>query len=223
MPQHVQLSVNRGDGSRLDMPAIFGDEEVFLLEAYLECVDRLLELPIAREGVSSSFNMQIRDGRITLQSEVPPDDELAALLHRLRPLILNDESTNYAKMSAILGRRFEHEYLRDILKDQRRLFDGRNNQELVRITSNNTVINCEQTLFDWLNGYEYHRDPKKRDKIVSLHRTMPLEHSMPILVGMLGDKVQAIVQLAALIAVTLGREQSIQIAHTTTDTPERYA
>jgi transcription antitermination factor NusA-like protein len=68
-------------------------------------------------------------------------------------------------------------------------------------------------LFDWLNGYEYHRDAAKREKIASLHRLMPLEHSMPILVGMLGDKVQAITQLAGLIAIILGREQSIQVVH----------
>jgi hypothetical protein len=94
MPRDVQLSVDRSE-SRLDMPATLEDHEVAQLEAYLECVDQLLELPVARDGVPCSFKMQIREGRVTLlESEVPPDDELAALLHRLRPLILSDEPTS---------------------------------------------------------------------------------------------------------------------------------
>jgi hypothetical protein len=211
MSRNVQLSVDR-PASRLDMPATLEDHEVAQLEAYLDCVEQLLELPVARDGVPCSFKMQVRDGRVTLlESEVPSDDELAALLHRLRPLILSDEPASYHNIAGLLGRRFAHQYLRDLLKEQRRLFDGRNNQDLVRITANETVINCEQTLFDWLNGYEYHRDAAKREKIASLHRLVPLEHSMPILIGMLGDKVQAIAQLAGLIAVVLGREQSIQV------------
>lgn len=211
MPRKVQISVCRPD-SRLDMPATLEDDEVTQLEAYLDCVDRLLTLPVARHGVPSSFEMQVRDDRVTLlQSEVPADHDLAALLHRLRPLILSKEPTSYHKIAGLLGRRFAHRYLHDLLKEQRRLFDSIKKQELVRITANETVINCEQTLFDWLNGYEYHRDVAKREKIASLHRVMPLEHSMPILIGMLADKVQAITQLAALIAVVLGREERIQV------------
>jgi hypothetical protein len=79
------------------------------------------------------------------------------------------------------------------------------------VTSNGTIINSEQTLFDWLNAYEYHRDQAKRARIESLHRIIPLEHSMPILLSLVADKVQAIFQLAALILVILGREQSVQV------------
>ena len=156
--------------------------------------------------------MRVEGGQLThLKSEVPTDEELAALLHRLRPLILQEEATSYQQITALLGRRFTHEFVRGWLKTQRMLFDGRNNQALVRITSNGTLINSEQTLFDWLNGYEYHRDPAKRDKIAALHHVIPLEHSMPVLVGLLGDKVQAITQLAALIAVILGQQDKIDI------------
>src|SRR5207245_3630815 len=142
----------------------------------------LLDVPLARDGVPCSFEMQIRDGRLSLlKSEVPTDDKLAALLHRLRPLILQTESTSYQQITALLGQRFTHPYVRRLLKTQRELFDGRNNQALMRITSNGTLINSEQTLFDWLNGYEYHHDPAKRERIEALHHVIPLEHSLPVL------------------------------------------
>jgi hypothetical protein len=212
MSLSVQVSVKRSDGTQLDMPAIFEDNEVTLLDQYLASVDDLLQLEIARAGVPSSFEMKIDNGQITyMKSDVPPGSDVAALLHRLRPLILTDEPANYLRVASLLGKRFEYPYLRQVLKEQRHLFDGRDNQQLVRITSNGTLINCEQTLFDWLYGYEYHRDPSKRAKIASLHRLMPLEHSIPVFLDLLADKVQAIVQMASMISVILGHEQSVQV------------
>jgi hypothetical protein len=212
MARQLQISVDGDGGVSLDMPATLEDEEVALLDLYLENLERLMALKVAREGVPCSFEINVRDSRVhSIRSEIPPDDEVATLLHRLRPFILANEAASYVNVTALLARRFNYSYLRQVLKQQRRLFDGRNNQDLMKITSNGTVINSEQTLFDWLNGYEYHGDRKKRDKIESLHRLMPLEHSIPILMGLLGDKVQAIRQLAGLIAVILGREQSLRI------------
>lgn len=54
-------------------------------------------------------------------------------------------------------------------------------------------------------------DPKERAKIDGLHRLLPLEHSMPTFMSLLGDKVQAILQLASLIAVMLGKQDSVQV------------
>ena len=212
MARKVQISVDRIDGTRLDMPSTLEDDEVVTLEEYLACADQLWELEIARVGVPASFELKVKDGQIeSITSEVPPAADIAALLHRLRPFILADERTSYSRVSSLLGKRFEYAHFRQLLKEQRQLFDSRNNQELVRVTSNGTIINSEQTLFDWLNAYEYHRDQEKRAKIESLHRIIPLEHSMPILLSLIGDKVQAIFQLAALIAVVLGREESVQV------------
>jgi hypothetical protein len=114
-------------------------------------------------------------------------------------------------VSGLLGKVFKYDYVRQLLKRQRRLFDGRNNQQLARVEANGTIINSEETLTAWLNAYEYHRDPEKRAHINSLHRLVPLEHSIPIFVSLLGDKVQAILQLAGLIAVILGRQQTIEV------------
>ncbi|HEV7573167.1 MAG TPA: hypothetical protein VGQ21_16825 [Thermoanaerobaculia bacterium] len=212
MSRTVQISVNRADGTRLDMPATLADDEVMLLEEYLSCADQLWQLKIVRQGIPTSFELKIRDDKVeSIHSEIPPDADIAALLHRLRPFILQEERTGYLNVSGLLGARFEHPHLRQLLKEQRRLFDSRNNQELVRVTSNGTIINCEQTLFDWLNGYEYHRDQAKREKIESLHRLIPLEHSMPILLNVVGDKVKAVFELATLIPVILGREESVQV------------
>lgn len=199
-------------GARLDMPVTFEDEEIEILESYLECADSLLELEVVKQGVPWSYEMRIEEGRRTyVNVEIPSGTEMSALLHRLRPFILSDEPMSYLNVLAILGRRYDYDNMRQLLRDQRRLFDSRNNQEFAQITSNGVVINSEATLFQWLNAYEYHRDPKKKAHIQSLHRLLPLQESIPIFVGLIADKVQAILQLAGLLAVILGREQSIQV------------
>ena len=194
------------------MPATLDDGEVARLESYLECVERLYELKVVREGVPCSFELKVSDGQVaSIKSEIPPPDEIATLLHRLRPLILMQEPTSFLNISSLLGKRFDYAYLREVLREQRRQFEGRYYQELGRVTSNGTTVNSDEVLFAWLNGYEYHRDPDKREWIESLHHLIPLEHSMAFFVGLLSEKIDAIIELAKLVAVILGKQQEVQI------------
>lgn len=212
MPRKVQITtIRQHDGLKIDMPATLEDAEVAQLELYLESLDHLLKLKVVREGVPSSFELRVEGGQIThLQSEVPRDEDVGSLLHRIRPFILNNEPANFTKVRNVLRRRFRYPGFHALLDEYPEIFTGERNQELIRITSNNTLINCDDTLFDWLNSYEYHRDQEKREKIDSLHRLMPLEHSKPIFLYLLWDKVRAIALLGQLIEVILGRQDSIE-------------
>lgn len=213
MSLQAELTVlNSDESTKVKIRAVLSTEDIHILEAFLDCTDRLLEVKTAREGVPCSFEMRVENDQVKyITSESPSDEELAALLHRLRPFILVKELVSYLKVSSRLSKLFNHTYVRNLLKEQRELFDGRSNQRLVRITSNDVLINCEKTLFDWLNGFEYHQDPAKRARIESLHRVMPFEHSKPVLLTLLGNKVQAILELASLIAVILGRQDKVQV------------
>lgn len=81
------------------------------------------------------------------------------------------------------------------------------------MTSTDVVLNSEATIWKWLNAYEYHQDPEKRAHLESLHHVLPLESSIPIFLSLLGDKVQAILQLAALVAVVVGKQASVSVSH----------
>jgi hypothetical protein len=98
MVRNVQLTViSKDTGYRLDMPAVFEDHEIALLEEYLECADALLALAVVQQGVPCSFEISVRDGAIAyVNVEIPPAADLSALLHRLRPFILSGERTSYS-------------------------------------------------------------------------------------------------------------------------------
>lgn len=211
MPRKVQITTIRPDGTQIDMPAMLEDAEVAQLELYLESLGDLLKLKIVREGVPSSFEMRLAPAQMThLQSVVPPDEEIASLLHRMRPFLLKNEPANFTKVRNVLKRRFRYPGFHALLDEYLEIFMGERFQQLMRIESNDTVINCEETLFDWLNSYEYHRNQQKRAKIDALHRLIPLEHSIPIFLNLLWAKCLSIAMLGALIEVILKRRESVE-------------
>jgi len=68
------------------------------------------------------------------------------------------------------------------------------------------VIDCEATLQQWLNAYEYHKNGNKRREVERLHQLLPLEASRAIFVTMLYDKVDAIHHLHSRVRLMLGKQ-----------------
>jgi hypothetical protein len=186
------------------------DDEWSRFAAYLEQADVLVDDELVQIGVPTSSHMSVnKETGVTFSVELPPWDQVIVLLHKLRPFILNDEYASFNRVTGIIGQRFEHPFFRRVLKSQRRLYDGRRSQDLCVVSSNGVVINSEQVLFDWLNAYEYHRDQDKKAKIESLHRLVPLDYSKDIFVAMLGDKTDAIINIAALVRVIMGKQERL--------------
>ena len=72
-------------------------------------------------------------------------------------------------------------------------------------------MNTEQVLQNWLNAYEYHRDPQRREKLATVHHELlPLEALRPVFVSMLIDKARAVAAIADIIRLIVtgqrGRE-----------------
>ncbi len=213
MPYQLDFRVLTDEGGvKLAIKGILQDDEYRLLNFYLEAADQLMEVRVAREGVPASFELKVENGQVVhVSAEYPSPEELAALLHRLRPFILTREPASFDRVCGIVARCLDHQYTRGYLKELRQQYRGDDAQALCRVSANGDLINSERTLMDWLNGYEYHRELERRERVASLHRLMPLESSMPIFMDMLGDKVNAIFRLADLVAVMLGKQNDIKV------------
>ena len=77
--------------------------------------------------------------------------------------------------------------------------------------SNDQVMNSEEMLFTWLNAHEYHRDRDKQEFLETLHKILPLEWSRGVFVSLLVDKTKAILTLAALVELALGKRETITV------------
>jgi hypothetical protein len=185
----------------------FDDSEWALLSSFRQLAadleaTALLNTPA---NLRVSFNWDRQRGLQT-ESTLPNSDSLAALLHRLRPFVLESEQTSFFRIVSVLGKKLRHPSFHQILGRLRDLYGGGRLRRTVVFTSNDVVINSERTLNLWLNSHEYHRDPQKAEILAALHKIMPLETSKVIFVILLLDKAEAISHLSAIIETIQGKQ-----------------
>lgn len=214
MPQKVSFTVRQSSSNHsVSVEAEFAGDEIERLRAYCNYVDDLLQIELVRAGIPCELNLNYKEGEgATLSAKLPHDDHIMALLHRLRPLILNDEHASFNRICGILQRRIEEPLVREALKRQRQIYDGRRMREQLIVTSSvdtaETIINSEQTLFKWLNAFEYHRDQNKKAEIDHFHQLVPLDYSKAIFLMLITDKVRAICNVAGLVEIAVGKRST---------------
>jgi len=122
------------------------------------------------------------------------------MLLRLRPFVLNKEAYYFHKIKNILKRRLDHRAFCmhiGLLDDGFSLksmqckisFDGQGRSPL-----------SVAMVMDWLNSYEYHRDPNKRKAVEQdlgiLGRD---QNGLPVILFALVDMIQSILDLDSLV------------------------
>lgn len=205
-----------GSEKKAPVTAEFSEDEVKCLRAYCRYVDEVIAAKLVQDGIPCSVKLNYEEGEgTTVTSELPPDEDVVVLLHRLRPLILNDEHASFNRITGILGKRIDEPLVRTALKSQRETYDGRAMQKqiVVRSTADGAeiIINSEKALFTWLNAYEYHRDQDKKREIDHYHQLLPLDHSKAFFLMLLSDKVRAIAAIANFADVILGKTETTRL------------
>ena len=174
----------------------FSEEEATTLDRFLDQYERLVDSRPLQEGVPCDFTMQIRSGGGTMAAELPAPDDLDVLFQRLRFFVLQEERTSFEKVVSIVGRHLNDIRLRELMKDQRLLFRNDPGRLTSRVVVNGVVITSEETLKDWMYGYEYHGDDERRGRLekagVDLQNPL-IRHT---LVGLLLNKMDAITSRA---------------------------
>ena len=133
------------------------------------------------------------------------------MLHRLRPFVLERESTNFKRVAKILRRALPEGRVRDLVDSVRSQYSGELMQRAVVISVGETIVNSEHTLTTWLNAWEYHRDEDKQLEIGDLQRALPTDVLNYFFLHLLGDKIKAISNLRELIALIMRKQKTLQI------------
>jgi hypothetical protein len=211
---------NNADGARISFEAHFTDSEEARLRAYDQYTDELKEISIVQHGAPGQLQLVLREGEgVIVTTELPSDEQVYALLHCLRPFVLENEDTHFPRVARTIGHRANNEWIRLFLRIQRDLYMSKRPQQMIKYISQDTQINCEATLLQWLNAYGYHRDADKRRALEDLHRLLPLEASRAIFITMLYDKTDAIRNLHSLVRLILRKQDTW--TWTATDVPIR--
>ncbi len=206
MPITTPIHLKGGpSGADEDVVCTLSDDDVIVLTAFLSYVADLEALSIIQTPPPVSLNIRVENGESVFSATLPAWEAVMPLLHRLRPIILENEHASYAVVASLLGQRIPSPAFRALLRFARQIYDGRQQQEMIRVSANDTVINSERVLMNWLNAYEYHRNQTLKAQIDALLGWLPEVLPRAFFVQMLFEKVRAAQALAGMAELALGR------------------
>jgi len=199
-------------GEMCEHAVTFTDEEWRQLHDYLGHVADHQATQFVAGNRSVSLHFDWREGDAPKWSvQTPPDDEISAFIHRLRPLILQREPACFPKVRALLNRKLKDAPVQPLMRWLLDVYEGKEFQQLIRMQSNDRIMNSDEMLVIWLNAFEYHRDRDKQELLAQHSKVMPLEWSRGVFVNLLIEKTKAISNLAALVELLLGKRDSLSV------------
>jgi hypothetical protein len=213
MSHNINLKLNTGDNDTLiEFCGTIEDSDWETLEQFTYYAEDLLKSNWSKNGFPATLNIHWeKESSTQVITHLPLWDDVEVFLHRLRPFILQNEQTNFYRIMNYLYQLIDQPQLRSFISEQREIYSGKMMQSFVKISSNDVLVNSEKVLLDWLNAYEYHRDPQKKAFIEDLHQMFPLEASKVIFLHLLSDKAAAIYNITGFIRVLLNKQSSFDL------------
>ena len=167
-PFHVHFKRHR-TGEEGDVGGEFPNDEWALLLQFAQYADDLRALDVIRNGIEVEVTLHIdAGGTISSDGTLPPADAVCALLHRLRPFVLERETTYFKKICDVLKRRLDNFELRgridhqnDLIKDeQSRITDMQTNlqNELTQADAAIATLQAQKTYYADLFQAEYNNN-----------------------------------------------------------------
>lgn len=196
----ILVKLQLPDGTEAAHVADFAADEWRILEAFSNYAAELSRTAlVSTDPGDLRLSISASDAGVTSEVAMPDPDYYRALLHLMRPFVLQREATHFGKVVNILLLRLDHPAFRTYLDRQKAIFAGQR-QQAMKLFSNGTVINSTETLDLWLNGFEYHRDANKRTRFEALQsETLPVEVSLNLLAGIVLDRVRAVLDIGNAI------------------------
>lgn len=201
----VAFSIENSDGSAEEkLEAVFDKEEIDILEAYLQQTEELRRTRLIQRGLTPSLNIKwTKEEGFSVETQLPPEDDLLALLHRIRPFILKQEYASFEKTTSLLRKKFKSQRFQHFLKYFRHMYQGKQIESIMSMSVNGLNMNSEKLMVDWLNSYEYHRDQDKKKKLKPVFEILSHDGAKALFFMFVVDKVKAILSLSSLINLML--------------------
>ncbi len=205
MPRTFTINVKNKQSNAVESVRVsIPDDDWNRLLAFAQYADELMSLRSVQEGLHVQIKISYSKSEgFALEGTVPSNDAIAAILHTLRPIVLQKEALSFYRTRNILSNYLGCPQISRVLDEQRDLFSGKDFQQAVRISSSSAdfdgILNSEDSFQKWLNAFEYHRDNEKREEIEKLCGVLPFEIARAIFLSMLIDKIKAILNIAKII------------------------
>jgi len=210
MPHPFNVTVTpSGSGQPESLKGEFPDEDWSLLEEYLECSWRLAKCRFAQTSSQGKFKLHWKQGE-PVQHEVtlPPEDDIFAFLHLMRPFVLQRERANFYRICKILARHIALAAFRQHLDVLRRRYSGQGIGFHIAVGS--LELTAEAALDKWLYAFEYHRDVDKQAELRALFEVFPESSARFLFLCSMLERAAAIGKVGAIIDGLKKREGHAQ-------------
>jgi len=185
-PVHLRFVINAADAE--------------ILRQFSAAAQAMLAAFSRAGGLSTQLHVSFQQGEAAqFKTEEPTDDQRAAILHHLRPLLLTKEPGSFDRTCGAVRRCSDHEFLGTHLRGLRDIYSGANLRDTIVISKGDLALNSEAAFQHWLNGFEYHREADRAAAVAGKGDLLSLEVVRPIFIMMLNEKIKAIVLLGQII------------------------
>lgn len=216
MPLPFRITLRKESGEQEEKcSGEINDEDWDLIESFRREAAKLRTAEWVVAGLDDNYTVQgdSSGNMVVTMPNRPPDSAVRELLHLLRPFALNNEATFFPKVTGKLWRYFTHPYLQRLLAEHRDGFDhgyGRAYFQLSVSTTppeggvdedqeNDFVINDKRAFDMWVNAFEYHRDEKKRKRLIEKLGAEPNDLTLANFRSMIADKARAVLHVASFL------------------------
>ncbi len=211
MAHTYRLTLDDREGGCAVVAGELSDDDAVTLARFLDQYEALVESKPVRDGVDCEMTISVRDGKATVEAKLPTRDELDILFQRLRLFILQKERISFVNVCSILRQQFTDLRLVELIKDQHAAFHNHPDHLESVLVVNNATIDREKMLMDWVYGYQFHGEDERRNRL----RRMGIDVESPLirqkLVSLLLNKQAALTNIAAVVAVVMGRSAAVDI------------
>jgi hypothetical protein len=177
------------------------DEEWEQLIQFLHHVAGLRATRFVREGRGGSIGLTWgRDEGLRVRGKEVEEEPVWAMLHKLRPFVLQNERSYLPSILKVLKRRLSHAaFHRDLDKLRDGFFLKTMEQRMLLRGAGRPPLS-QHVVMDWLNSYQYHHDDEKRVAVLAdLGPFAEHQDGMSTVLFALVDMVQSVLDTGALV------------------------
>jgi hypothetical protein len=201
VPHPFRITVAAKSGEAEKFEGEFPDDDWNRLSRYLACSFRLAECRIVESQSQLHFGISSTSETVVHNVSLPPEDDIAAFLLRLRPFVLTNEDTNFYGIRNLLARHMTLPSVRSYLDTLRDRYQGKAMPFQLKVgsTTGETVVNSEKAVLTWLNAFEYHQDADKQAELRAMYSVFPELSSRAMFLYTLLECAAAIGKMGAFI------------------------
>lgn len=170
------------------------------LNLFKEKANILFESKTILDGIiQNSLKLDILLGNnANFEINLPNNDQISTLLHRIRPFILEKEVTFFNKVKNIFYKIVDEETQKELNVISKK-FEHKNNLPDIEFFKDSQNIKTDANFYNWVNAEEYHSDKKKKKEIESLKNSLPNDLFYHQMIEIYVDKYNAIFGLYKII------------------------